>query len=93
MSLVVPAEKADAVHTETDRVERILVVDDDVRLRTLLQRFLEDKGFVVKTAHDATQMDRLLQRELFSRNRRRLDDDQVSVVVYANPISIRLLLC
>jgi two-component system phosphate regulon response regulator OmpR len=41
------------------------VVDDDVRLRTLLQRFLEDKGFVVKTAHDATQMDRLLQRELF----------------------------
>ena len=66
MSLVVPAEKTDAVHAETDRVERILVVDDDVRLRTLLQRFLEDKGFVVKTAHDATQMDRLLQRELFS---------------------------
>lgn len=30
MSLVVPAEKTDAVHTETDRVERILVVDDDV---------------------------------------------------------------
>ncbi len=53
MSLVVPAEKTDAVHAETDRVERILVVDDDVRLRTLLQRFLEDKGFVVKTAHDA----------------------------------------
>ena len=66
MSLVVPAEKTDAVHADTDRVERILVVDDDVRLRTLLQRFLEDKGFVVKTAHDATQMDRLLQRELFS---------------------------
>ncbi len=66
MSLVVPAEKTDTVHSETDRVERILVVDDDVRLRTLLQRFLEDKGFVVKTAHDATQMDRLLQRELFS---------------------------
>ena len=40
MSLVVPAEKTDAVQTETDRVERILVVDDDVRLRTLLQRFL-----------------------------------------------------
>ena len=66
MSLVVPAEKTDAVHSDADRVERILVVDDDVRLRTLLQRFLEDKGFVVKTAHDATQMDRLLQRELFS---------------------------
>jgi two-component system phosphate regulon response regulator OmpR len=65
MSLVVPAESTETVHHETDRVERILVVDDDVRLRTLLQRFLEDKGFVVKTAHDATQMDRL-QRELFS---------------------------
>ncbi len=53
MSLVVPAESTETVHHETDRVERILVVDDDVRLRTLLQRFLEDKGFVVKTAHDA----------------------------------------
>jgi two-component system phosphate regulon response regulator OmpR len=48
MSLVVPAESTETVHHETDRVERILVVDDDVRLRTLLQRFLEDKGFVVK---------------------------------------------
>lgn len=48
MSLVVPAEHPETVHNETDRVERILVVDDDVRLRTLLQRFLEDKGFVVK---------------------------------------------
>ncbi len=36
MSLVVPAEKADAVHSDSDRVERILVVDDDVRLRTPL---------------------------------------------------------
>ena len=52
MTLVVPAESTETVHHETDRVERILVVDDDVRLRTLLQRFLEDKGFVVKTAHD-----------------------------------------
>lgn len=35
MSLVVPAENNEAVQNETDRVERILVVDDDVRLRTL----------------------------------------------------------
>lgn len=47
-------------------VERILVVDDDSRLRSLLQRFLEDAGFVVRTAHDGMQMDRFLQRELFS---------------------------
>ncbi|KAF5308540.1 hypothetical protein FQR65_LT18087 [Abscondita terminalis] len=70
MSLVVPAENTDVVQNETDRVERILVVDDDVRLRTLLQRFLEDKGFVVKTAHDATQMDRLLQQDGLSICRR-----------------------
>mgnify|MGYP001466133302 CR=1 FL=1 len=44
----------------------ILVVDDDARLRSLLQRFLEDDGFVVRTAHDGSQMDKLLQRELFS---------------------------
>lgn len=62
MSLVVPAEEQQ-IRPDAERVERILVVDDDVRLRTLLQRFLEDKGFVVKTAHDGTQMDRLLQRE------------------------------
>ena len=30
MSLVVPAENTDIVQNETDRVERILVVDDDV---------------------------------------------------------------
>lgn len=35
MSLVVPAEHTETVHNDTDRVERILVVDDDVRLRTL----------------------------------------------------------
>lgn len=65
MSLVVPAV-SEPTRSDVERVDRILVVDDDVRLRTLLQRFLEDKGFVVKLAHDATQMDRLLQRELFS---------------------------
>ncbi len=45
---------------------KILVVDDDVRLRNLLQRFLEEQGYVVRTVADALQMDRLLARELFS---------------------------
>lgn len=45
---------------------KILVVDDDVRLRNLLQRFLEDQGYSVKTVADAVQMDRLLARELFA---------------------------
>lgn len=46
--------------------QKILVVDDDVRLRTLLQRFLEDQGYGVKTVADAVQMDRVLGRELFA---------------------------
>jgi len=46
--------------------QSILVVDADARLRSLLQRFLEDDGFVVRTAHDGSQMDKLMQRELFS---------------------------
>lgn len=48
MSLVVPAEHTDAVQADTDRVERILVVDDDVRLRTLLQRFWKIKALSLK---------------------------------------------
>ncbi len=47
-------------------LQRILLVDDDARLRGLLQRFLEDNGFTVRTCHDGKQMDKLLQRELFS---------------------------
>lgn len=46
--------------------KRILVIDDDARLRALLQRFLEEEGFVVRVCHDGKQMDKLLQRELFS---------------------------
>lgn len=52
--------------TDTDLTTRILVVDDDARLRALLQRFLEDDGYVVRVAHDGNQMDKLMQRELFS---------------------------
>lgn len=59
-------DTADSTDNKKQIVERILVVDDDARLRSLLQRFLEDSGFVVRTAHDGTQMDRFLQRELFS---------------------------
>lgn len=44
---------------------RILVVDDDARLRNLLDRYLEEQGFSVKTVADAEQMDRALNREHF----------------------------
>lgn len=49
-----------------EREERILVVDDDIRLRTLIERYLAEQGFTVKVAADANQMDRLLRRESFS---------------------------
>ena len=44
---------------------RILVIDDDLRLRDLLHRYLSGQGFGVTTVPDATAMDRLLARERF----------------------------
>jgi two-component system, OmpR family, phosphate regulon response regulator OmpR len=44
---------------------RILVVDDDARLRGLLDRYLDEQGFAVKGVADAAQMDRALNREHF----------------------------
>jgi len=38
----------------------ILVVDDDMRLRELLRRYLADNGFLVSTAKDAAEARRLL---------------------------------
>lgn len=49
-----------------DQPQKVLVVDDDARLRSLLQRYLEEQGFVVRVVPDAVQMDRLLSRELFT---------------------------
>jgi len=43
--------------------KKILMVDDDVRMRELLQRYLGEQGFEVKTASDAGQMDALLAQE------------------------------
>jgi len=44
---------------------RILVVDDDLRLRDLLKRYLSEQGFSVHVAQDAPSMDKLLARERF----------------------------
>ncbi|MDC7701260.1 response regulator [Vogesella indigofera] len=41
---------------------KILVVDDDVRLRELLQRYLAQQGFSVDTLPDARDLDRKLAR-------------------------------
>ncbi len=44
---------------------KVLVVDDDVRLRGLLERYLVEQGFQVRSAANAEQMDRHLERENF----------------------------
>lgn len=44
---------------------RILVVDDDLRLRDLLRRYLAEQGFSIKVVNDAAQMDRAILREHF----------------------------
>ena len=42
---------------------RILVVDDDQRLRSLLVRYLGEQGFEVRAVPDAQGMDKMLARE------------------------------
>ena len=44
---------------------KIIVVDDDMRLRSLLERYLLEQGYTVRSAANADQMDRLLERENF----------------------------
>lgn len=46
--------------------EKILIVDDDVRLRRLLERFLTEQDYRVRAVENTEQMDRLLARELYS---------------------------
>jgi two-component system, OmpR family, phosphate regulon response regulator OmpR len=41
---------------------KVLVVDDDLRLRDLLKRFLGEQGFAVDTVPDAAAMDRQMAR-------------------------------
>ncbi|MDQ5877468.1 MAG: two-component system, OmpR family, phosphate regulon response regulator OmpR, partial [Pseudomonadota bacterium] len=45
--------------------KRILVVDDDLRLRELLIRYLGEQGFAVKGAENGGVMDKSLMRESF----------------------------
>ena len=44
---------------------KIMVVDDDVRLRDLLRRYLTEQGFNVFTAESATAMNKLWLRERY----------------------------
>ncbi len=47
----------------TTQTTRILVVDDDTRIRDLLRRYLTQEGFDVILAEDGKAMDRFMQRD------------------------------
>jgi two-component system phosphate regulon response regulator OmpR len=44
---------------------KILIVDDDLRLRQLLERYLADQGFATRSVDGAAAMDKALTRELY----------------------------
>ena len=44
---------------------KVIVVDDDARLRELLNRYLGEQGYYVRTVANANEMNRLLARERY----------------------------
>ncbi len=52
-------------HTASAHQAKILVVDDDIRLRDLLRRYLTEQGFNVVTAENAPAMNKLWLRERY----------------------------
>ena len=54
------------MNTSTHPISRkILIVDDDPRLRDLLRRYLTQQGFIALTAEDGREMSKIMQREHF----------------------------
>ncbi len=45
------------------RLDKVVVVDDDTRIRDLLRRYLNQEGFDVLVAEDSRALTRILQRE------------------------------
>ena len=45
-----------------NEAEKILIVDDDARLRNLLERFLNEQGYRARAVENTEQMNRLLAR-------------------------------
>ncbi len=48
-----------------NNTHRILIIDDDLRLRELLLRYLAEQGFAVKAVADGAEMDKILARNRF----------------------------
>ncbi|UZE06574.1 osmolarity response regulator transcription factor OmpR [Pseudomonas corrugata] len=51
---------------QTAEGEKILIVDDDPGLSSLLERFFVSKGYRARSVSNTEQMDRLLAREVFN---------------------------
>ncbi|XAK00656.1 two-component system response regulator OmpR [Vandammella animalimorsus] len=51
--------------TTAGRGDKILVVDDDARIRDLLRRYLAQEGFEVMVAEDGKALNRIMLRETF----------------------------
>ncbi len=49
----------------TETKTRIIVVDDDARLRELLNRYLSEQGYTVRAVSDGNEMNRWLARERY----------------------------
>jgi two-component system, OmpR family, phosphate regulon response regulator OmpR len=49
----------------SEQTKKILMVDDDVRMRELLQRYLTEQGFKIKAVSDAKEMDAALDAETY----------------------------
>ena len=49
--------------TNPARADKVVVVDDDARIRDLLRRYLSQEGFEVMVAEDGKNLNRILQRK------------------------------
>jgi len=49
--------------SSSKRLDKIVIVDDDARIRDLLRRYLSPEGFDVLLAEDGRALGRILQRE------------------------------
>lgn len=64
VTLPIPMTTSNRAPTSATR-RKILVVDDDSRLRDLLRRYLTEQGFQVEVAQDSTEMSIVRQNESF----------------------------
>jgi two-component system phosphate regulon response regulator OmpR len=51
------------MNTANGRLDKIVIVDDDARIRDLLRRFLTQEGYDVLLAEDSRALARIMQRE------------------------------